>query len=42
MAVATVRAWHLAAVLVLPSRRGAAEVLNDAWRLATREVRQAV
>jgi len=40
VAVATVRAWHLAAVMVTPGGRGAAEALNGAWRPAAREMRQ--
>jgi len=42
VAVATVRAWRLATVLVPPGGRGVAEALNDTWSLAAREVRQAV
>ena len=42
MAVATIRTWRLAVVLVPPGGRDATEALDDAWHLATREARQAV
>jgi len=40
--MAIVRAWRLAAVLFPSGGRGVAEALNGTWRLAAREVRQAI